>query len=30
MQRENPLALHKIVLRVVFKRIWVLYHEISF
>jgi hypothetical protein len=30
MQRENPLALVKGVMRIVFKRILVFYHEISF
>jgi hypothetical protein len=30
MQRENPLALVKGVLRIVFKRILVFYHEINF
>jgi hypothetical protein len=30
MQRENPHALVKGVMRVFLKRIWVLYHEISF
>jgi hypothetical protein len=30
MHLENPLALIKSVMRVVFKRIWVLYHKINF
>jgi hypothetical protein len=30
MQRENPLALLKSVLRVVLKRIRILYHTVSF
>jgi hypothetical protein len=30
MQRENPLVLLERVLRVVFERVWFVYHTVSF